>query len=303
MSQHHDPVHPDSDHLSAEVLADLDLGLLDDASAAHAEAHLTHCAACSALRGDLAALTAALPDLPAEPMPDAVWQQLSDAIAAEPVLTPSGSAGVVPIETAGKRRWGRPGIGIVAGAAGVALFGAIIVPSLSGSSDNASTASDGGGPIAGAEQAGPVPLSAYAATRSGTRYQQDALGSQVTELVAARVSVTPSPDEVQDLASITASPSISGALTSSPTGDSTPNGERRAPLLATDPAAAQACLASYIGVSGVRPLAIDIGTWQGDPAAVIVLPVQDPTLAEVWVIDPTCSTEEDPLLYFATVSR
>ena len=35
MSQHHDPVHPDSDHLTAEVLADLDLGLLDDASAAH----------------------------------------------------------------------------------------------------------------------------------------------------------------------------------------------------------------------------------------------------------------------------
>ncbi len=32
MSQHHDPVHPDSDHLTPEVLADLELGLLDDES-------------------------------------------------------------------------------------------------------------------------------------------------------------------------------------------------------------------------------------------------------------------------------
>ena len=54
MSQHHDPVHPDSDHLTAEVLADLDLGLLDDESAAHAQQHLTHCAACRQLRDDLA---------------------------------------------------------------------------------------------------------------------------------------------------------------------------------------------------------------------------------------------------------
>ena len=128
MSQHHDPVHPDSDHLTAEVLADLELGLLDDESRDHAELHLAHCATCTALRGDLATLTEAMSDLPDEPMPDAVWDQLAAALAAEPVLTPDGAATVVPIEAAGKRRWGRPGIGVVAGAAGVALVGAIIVP-------------------------------------------------------------------------------------------------------------------------------------------------------------------------------
>ena len=142
MSQHHDPVHPDSGHLTAEVLADLELGLLDAASATHAEQHLAHCADCSALRGDLAALTDALSDLPDEPMPDDVWEQLAEAIAAEPVLTPAGAATVVPIETARRRRWGRPGIGVVAGAAGVALIGAIIVSSDFGGGDSATTLSE-----------------------------------------------------------------------------------------------------------------------------------------------------------------
>ncbi len=71
-------------------------------------------------------------DLPDEPMPDAVWEQLSAALAAEPVVTPAGAATVVPIDAAKRRRWGRPGIGVVAGAAGVALLGAIIVPSVLG---------------------------------------------------------------------------------------------------------------------------------------------------------------------------
>jgi len=36
-----------------------------------------------------------------------------------------------------------------------------------------------------------------------------------------------------------------------------------------------------------------------------VLPKSDPTLAEVWVIKPSCSTAnaEDPLIYFATITR
>jgi hypothetical protein len=76
--------------------------------------------------------------------------------------------------------------------------------------------------------------------------------------------------------------------------------------LATDPAAAQACLEGYLDASGVAPLAIDIGTWEGSPAAIIVLPDQtDPTLAVVWVIDPACDDTgtEDPLIYFATIAR
>jgi hypothetical protein len=303
MSQHHDPVHPDSDHLTAEVLADLELGLLDAGSAAHAEQHLAHCADCSALRGDLASLSDALADLPDEPMPDAVWEQLAEAMAAEPVLTPAGSATVVPIEAARRRRWGRPGIGVVAGAAGVALIGAIIVSSDFGGGDTATTLSETAD-SAQEDRGADLPLAAYAATQSGTRYQEAALSSQVTELVAARATFTPTPP-VGDFESATASPTAS--TSADPEGEGTAEPTQRpedsvAPM-ATDPAAAQACLEGYLDVDGVQPLAIDIGVWQGEPAAVIVLPDVDPDLVEVWVIDPDCTGPDDPLFYFATVAR
>jgi hypothetical protein len=296
MSQHHDPVHPDSDHLTPEVLADLELGLLDDASRAHAESHLAHCAECTALRGDFAALTETMSHLPDEPMPDAVWEGLAAAIAAEPVVTPDGSATVVPIDTARKRRWGRPGIGVVAGAAGVALVGAIIGGNVLGG--NESSTSDSGGPTAASDTSGRDAMTSFTATQSGTKYDEAALDSQVTELVAARKTFSPTPAPTSGAISGTPSPTTSNE---SATAEPTERGSQNVAPLATDPAAAQACLEGYLGVTGVQPLAIDIGRWQGEPAAVIVLPAADPNLAEVWVIDPDCAGPENTLFYFSTV--
>ena len=307
MSQHHDPVHPDSDHLTAEVLADLELGLLDAASAAHAEQHLAHCADCNALRGDLATLTDALSALPAEPMPDGVWDQLAEAIAAEPVLTPAGAATVVPIETARRRRWGRPGIGVVAGAAGVALIGAIIVSSDFGGGDAATTLSESADVRVHPTASRRLPPTAYAATQSGTRYQEAALDSQVTELVAAAGHRSRPPRRCERPRPASSVPRD--------VDEHRPRGRRdrradagrrrlRAQAMATDPAAAQACLEGYLDVAGMQPLAIDIGVWEGEPAAVIVLP-ETPT--RTWPRSgsstPTAPDPEDPLFYFATVAR
>jgi len=301
MSQHHDPVHPDSEHLTAEVLADLDLGLLDDASAAHAEQHLTHCTPCAELHADFTELANALLHLPPEPMPDDVWRSLSATLEAEPVTAPAGSATVVPLDAGRKRRWTRPGIGLVAGAAGVALVGAIVVPSLSGSSDDASTVADGGRSASAESEGATVPMAAYAATTSGTKYQEEALDTQVTQLVASRSTLDVDEPSGADLA--TGSPSSSPTSSTAPTDQQTPGGKTSVAAMATDPAAAQACLEGYLKVPGVQPLAIDIGTWQGEPAAVIVLPAADPSSAEVWVIDPDCTGPDDPLFYFATVAR
>lgn len=316
MSQHHDPVHPDAGHLSAEVLADLDLGLLDDESATHATHHLAQCDACQQLHADLASLTDALHGLgqaPGEPMPEAVWTQLSGALAAEPVTTPEGSATVVPLEAARTRRR-RPGIGIVAGAAGIALLGAIGVSWVMSDGTTVNTASDSSatGDTPG-ESSPQLSAEAFAATRSGTQYKQEQLEQQVIELVAAR----PAADSAMTDSS--ASPSASLEVGASPSPDVSatmtdrqtpnPNGVvgkllASAGAMATDPAAAQACLENYLDAGDTAPLAIDIGLWQGKPAAVIVLPL-DPTQAQVWVINPTCETEagQDPTYYFATVSR
>ena len=61
-----------------------------------------------------------LSEQPTEPMPETVWQELAEAIAAEPVLTPEGAATVLPIDGPDKRsdsgapqrRFRRPGIGV-----------------------------------------------------------------------------------------------------------------------------------------------------------------------------------------------
>jgi hypothetical protein len=322
MSQHHDPVHPDAEHLTAETLADLDLGLLDVDSAAHAEAHLVHCAECTQLHDDLAALTESLhrlSDHPTEPMPDDVWSGLEGTLAAEPVITPEGSATVVPLEAERKRRFGRPGIGVVAGVAGIALIGAIAIPTLMNSGGD----SDSGGSLA-AESDRPLSLSDFQATRSGTQYKQEALDKQVTELVAQRRTFATAAGVLADEGSADSSapsPSPSASLSQDAMSDPTPSDVASSPgtglsqsatkllrtagPMATSPAAAQACLANYLNVTDVAPLAVDIGLWQGKPAAVIVLPLDDPTLVQVYVIDPTCDTSsvQDPLYYYATVSR
>ncbi len=323
MSQHHDPVHPDSEHLTAEVLADLDLGLLDDASADHARHHLEHCAQCTQLHDDLRSLTLSLGSLGGsgtasesiEPMPDDVWDRLEAALAAEPVVTPEGAATVVPMAPARKRRFGRPGIGVVAAVAGVALVGAIAIPSIrNSSSDDAPIGAASSDSATDEEANGPAAadVNPYQATRSGTQYDVASLDTQVNELVAARTALDGSlttdqryEDDESQGDGVVVSPSPSVSPTSSPAPLEGARKLARAGALATSPAAAQACLEGALASPGITPLAIDIGLWNGEPAAVIVLPLDDPTLVEVWVIDPTCSTAnaEDPTIYFATITR
>jgi hypothetical protein len=201
--------------------------------------------------------------------------------------------------------------------AAVALAAAIVIPTVTSSDgDDADggrgTAASSSGDLESAE--GPVSTADFAATHSGTTYDQDRLESQVTQLVAARTTATRGiEDNAVSGSQVSASPrptvSLSDGPSSSPTApastDSNYTKAAEVAPMATDPAAAQACLEGYLGVSDVAPLAIDIGIWQGRPAAVIVLPLDDPTLAEVWVINPKCATspEKDPLYYFATISR
>ncbi|MCZ3385505.1 MAG: hypothetical protein LH630_00695, partial [Actinomycetia bacterium] len=176
-----------------------------------------------------------------------------------------------------------------------ALLGAIVVPNVLSSSGNSTFSDSSGGPLAAEDGPSDLTMDAYAATRSRTTYDADALDDQVTKLVAARRTLSPSPV-----------PTAQGTATTSPSTQdesSDPNGALTA-ALATDPAAAQACLEGYIpDVVGVPPLAIDIGKWEGEPAAIIVMPNPDPTLVDVWVIDPDCSIPDEPLIYFATVAR
>jgi hypothetical protein len=70
--------HPDTD-----VLAEFQAGLATGRRGARIAAHLAGCDRCSALRDDLAGISALLAAVPAQAMPDRVAQRLDSALAAE----------------------------------------------------------------------------------------------------------------------------------------------------------------------------------------------------------------------------
>ena len=292
MSQHHDPVHPDSGHLTPEMLADLDEGLLDLESATHAEAHLTHCQPCRRLHALVSDVSAVLGDLPDETMPGDVWRGLQESLE----RAPKAATTVVPLDAARSRRsgWAGRALSGVAVAAGVLFVGALILPGfLETSGDDASTAD--GAPSAAdeaADQSEPVNLAKYDVTRTGTQYQTARLDSQVTELVAARSlkaggessygtadGENPAPDSPAPTVASTAPESTLGSDVAA---------ARSSLLFSAD--AARLCLQDHLYAPDLEPLAIDIGLWKGQRAAVVVLPVAtDVTKLEVWIIDPSCA--------------
>lgn len=314
MSQHHDPVHPDSDHLTPELVADLDEGLLDPTSADHAQHHLDGCSRCRELQGaltdvkaDLAALSD--PAVPDTRMPTDVEKRLFDVLAAastEPSTPPAAATTVVPMATARSKRsraWSGHGLGIAASVAAVLLVGALVVPTLM--SDTGGDASDSVASAGGqASDGSSGDRINFAASKTGTKYTADDLGSQVDSLVT---------DVVSDPAAATADTETTSAPTTRGSDQSKQSlamyREALDGELATNPAAAQACLEDYLGASGIQPLAIDIGTFVDPnekvikPAAVIVLPIdEDPVQAEVWIVDPECSGAESVTLYWAKVN-
>lgn len=298
MTQHHDPVHPDSPHLTPELVADLDEGLLDAESAAHAEHHLAGCAACREHREALAWVTTTLASLPTPALPDDVAARLDASLAAAGAGT-SSAAGtsdtVVPITAARSRRagWSTRGAGIAASVAGVLLVSAVALSVMNGGDGSGpNTATLGEGATASTADSA-AELGKFVADRSGQAYRTKTIDEQVDTLLVAHASaMTGSP-----------SPVPSSTLTSDPVVTATVRGEPtafRAPVV--DPRVLYLCVVQYLERPDVEPLAADVGTFDGAPAAIVVLPsTSDPSEAEVYVVGPDCSGPDATLLYWAVV--
>ena len=94
--------------------------------------------------------------------------------------------------------------------------------------------------------------------------------------------------------------------------DTTPDSDAALPdgarQLADAPAARLAggapladCLAA-LESGGATPLAIDLATYEGKPAAVILLPgTGEAGSTDIWVVAPDCSPTDAKILYFANV--
>lgn len=280
MTQHHDPVHPDSGDLGP----DPDLAVADEAYVC-----------------DL------LASLPAVTMPREVAARIDDALAdlgpvaspAEPLATPT----VVPLVRRGSpRAWRNPRVLQVAAVMVLVVAGGVVgVKAFAGrTTSTASTASA----VAGAAQ------QKTAISQSNRAYTTATLVSDVHSLVGGRATAygvagsgaTP----------VAPSPATSGSSSGVAPGQAaaaTPPGPLNQGLrrLTASAAALAPCIAAIEeGLAGyVDPVAIDAGTFNGRPALVVVLPgAGDPSAYDVWIVGPTCGTNKDAdLIRYQAVPR
>lgn len=246
-------------HLSVDDLGDL--------PAVEADPHVAACAQCRRVVDDQLAvreLLAALPD-PGEAPPDVVHaivatlRELGGPGRARPTVLPLANA---PSRRVAHRRVGPKLLAAAAAALVVVGGGSQLVQHLPrGGADAASTA----GSAAGADRelsarAAPLttPDQAFA---SGTAYTRATIVAQVTALLAGQVS-------------------RADAATSD--------------LLSTSKGLA-GCLRA-LGTAG-PPLAVDLATYEGKPAAVVVLPTKDGR-REVWVVARSCRPSADGTLFY-----
>jgi hypothetical protein len=283
------------EHPALESFADLD--------AAGHDAHVAACPRCSADLADqwsVRAVLAALPD--PGPLPPGVRDRIDATLrdlsagrvagaapgngsapgnAAAPGNGAATGNGAAPARVVPLRRRRRD-LGWLRVAAAVlvvvAALGAGARALVGGGSSSSSTASAGS---ASAELrtglSAPRSADPITAIASGTRYTTAGLASQV----AAAQRREPAPG---------AAPGATGS-------DAQRGTSRVAGPLGT-PAGVAGCLQALRVPAGTRPTLVDVATFDGSPAAVVVLPAEGGG-QEVWVVATTCSPQGDGTRYFA----
>ncbi len=214
-----------------------------------------------------------LADVPAVAMPDDVVARIRAALADEPDVVAATT--VVPL--AGRRRSAPRLLQAAAAVVLVVGGGAFAVKALGGSGDSASRTTSGAASAAGAETGAPPVV-----TSSGTAYTQASLGGAALDLVTKARS------------------------SGSQAAPSAPPSTAFAARLADDSQVLTQCIVAVQGnpVLPQRAITVDIGTFEGKPAVVVVVQSTDPQVLTTYVTTPNCGTTPEPtILYFANVRR
>jgi len=288
--------HPSPEEV--DVLLDLPGGQSpDDVGQRSVATHVAGCPACQ----DIAASLRAVRDLLREegrrtpPVPDDLPGRLDAALAR---ASAERDGTVVPIGavrasrdavTEGRQvpRW----VGVAAGLAvlGGAALAATQVLDVGGADSGTFTSAESSGGGGEADRG----AAAGAALSTGTEYTRAQLPAQVDALLTGA-------PEARTLSGQGLSPSRgedAEAAPDDPASATLPDADE--PL--ADPAGLQGCLEA-IGAPGVEPLAVDLATFEGEDAAVLVLPGSSPDQVEVWVVARDCRPGADGLQEFQRVT-
>jgi hypothetical protein len=240
------------------------------------------------------------------PMPADVWDRIQASLAAEPALIPAGS-NVVDLGAERTRRRGRRVLPLLAGAAGLAVVGAVVLPSMQTAgpapvADGASTAQPIVAGAAPEAEASTEPLPADSAKASNDAANSTAGGAAATvaEAPMPRAMVATGTDYTADAlpaqvvtlladAGMADGASVATAMTASPSPTSMPGVG-----LAASPEALADCLERLGLPAGSVPLVLDTATIDGREGSVIVTAGQMdgegiPTSLHVVAVGQECS--------------
>jgi len=287
-----------SAHVDANVLAELNAGLINGRRATRIHAHLAGCQHCAQVSAGLTEVHALLAAVPRPPIPDAVARRLDAAIAAEAagrsrVAGPGlPRAGQKAFPRAGSARGGSPRfrrrrlaspVAVRAFAAAAALCVvaggsyALVQLTSPGQPDAGLPSASGGavrqhgtfaGPLiapthSGNAARGSTGQPASGVVSSGIDYQRATLSTQVSTELSTVGSI--------GAKSVTAKPTLHAA---------TPQQD--------------ACVQRI--TSGVQPALVDAARYQGHPATIIALDQQENQVAQAWVVGPRCSADVSDVL-------
>lgn len=266
------------------------------------------------------ALLAALRDEDV-PMPDHVWSRLSAVIAEEQAAAARGAAAGDPTAltdatgsstgtTTGGRHASRPA---ASGATVVPLDGvrrrrgaprwllgaaaAVLVVLVGGAlvkgAGTASSPSSAGGAMSAAA---PSAAAVTAETSSGTAYTRADVAAQATALVSGALV------RAGDALGASTPPGTGVEAGPATPSTATKDSAGSAPLLSG--ASLAACLVQLTDDPAATAVAVDRGSYQGQPADVVVVPSPgDPTHLDVWVLAPGCSRTSADVLLFERIAR
>jgi hypothetical protein len=327
--------HPDQD-----TLADLAADVLPSDLARAVESHVMGCAHCGALLDSAERVRTLLLSADPGPMPDQLWARLEQALLAEAAAgpgtgvqgrasgnttgimrrAPSGQTGLQeavaggPAERSGERtqvlhrpgripqptrrqtrrndrgpertdapsRGARMPMVLVAAAAliAVATVSTLLVRNMHNNADPGTTAA---ADLSEAKEREAV-VSLTRTSASGTNYTAPQLNQQVNALIGKppkALSAQPqAPGDAKAGAGVGGGVSGNAAL--------------------ADRKALAECLTALDVPAGTRPLAVDLGSFEGQEAAIIVLPARERGY-EVWAVARTCNKNDDGTIYYQVV--
>ena len=290
---------PDGGHYDLDTLAQLDEGLLADAEADAANSHVADCGECSQQLGRLRTTRALLSTLPAETMPPAVAARIDDALKS----AGSGSTATTIVPIGARRSWRAwmrsPAL---AGAAAVVVVGllvaGVVVGGLGGKSHNGNSAATNG---AANRPAGSGGVSTDALRAAGIKEWQTGsnyTAATMSSLVPRLVTTSPSAQfALRAPGSSASGSSAAGSLSkAAPAAPPTPSATGGQPVVSIEQMRSSRLAVAECGHILANdpttvPLAVDFARFQGQPAAIVVMPAIDaPGSVDAYVLKGSCSS-------------